>query len=250
MEEIPAKPFIFHCRKRQSLPQAPIAQTRVSHHSCDSRWERNAEAMAALCDGQILKTKRPEVIQSLQGNYEDEYLLALRQAVELWGFYHQKIKKCDKQIDAFLDSVTSSLPPPGHIGPRKVIRHHAPDITDLPDKLLRLTNIPGARTKQANLPSRCICYRQEQASCSRKSLSPYSFPAGREVANVATGRKLGALYYNMMKYGLVYVQTGLQRYVTPFCRKAGPLEEVALSGRLACCRFQLHTDSPPERTAG
>jgi transposase len=230
--------------------------------------QRNAEAMAALCDRQILKTKRTEVIQSLQGNYKDEYLFALRQAVELWDIYQQKIKECDKQIESFLDSVTSSLPPQEHIGPRKAIRHHAPDITDLPDKLLRLTNgidptvlpaltdlsllkalseigtdmspwptvkhftswltlAPGKHASGKRSTSKHPRRKNEASQIFRqgafaigksKHLALGSFyrrirsKAGAKVANVATARKLGALYYNMMKYGLAYVETGLQRY--------------------------------------
>lgn len=102
--------------------------------------ERNPETLVTLCDKQILKTKRAEVIKSLQGNYKTEYLFALRQAVELWEIYQQKIVECDKQMEAFLTTMTAELPPPSAIGKRKAIRHHAPQITALPDKLLRLTN--------------------------------------------------------------------------------------------------------------
>ena len=73
--------------------------------------ERDPEHLAALCETQILKSKRAEVIKALHGNYRAEHLFALRQAVELWEFYQQKIKECDHQIAAFLDSITAGLPP-------------------------------------------------------------------------------------------------------------------------------------------
>ena len=43
-----------------------------------------------------------EIAKALMGNWRQEHLLALRQAVELYEFYHSKITECDQAIDAYL----------------------------------------------------------------------------------------------------------------------------------------------------
>lgn len=103
--------------------------------------ERNPETLALLCEQQILRTKRERVVQSLHGNYKDEYLFALQQALDLWEFYQQKIAECDQRINRLLATITESLPPSSTptSKKRKAIRHHAPQVDDLGDKLMRLT---------------------------------------------------------------------------------------------------------------
>src|SRR5262249_20069384 len=46
-----------------------------------------------------------EIAKALVGNWRAEHLLALRQAVELYEFYHSKIVECDQAIDAYLKSL-------------------------------------------------------------------------------------------------------------------------------------------------
>ena len=48
------------------------------------------------------KHTREEIAKALMGNWREEHLLALRQAVELYEFYHRKISECDQAIDAYL----------------------------------------------------------------------------------------------------------------------------------------------------
>ena len=43
-----------------------------------------------------------EIAKALMGNWREEHLLALRQAAELYEFYHSKITECDQAIDAYL----------------------------------------------------------------------------------------------------------------------------------------------------
>lgn len=46
-----------------------------------------------------------EVIEkSLQGHYRDEHVFALKQAVELYDIYHEKIYACDKEIEGLLNT--------------------------------------------------------------------------------------------------------------------------------------------------
>src|SRR6266581_4403442 len=60
-----------------------------------------------------------EIAKALQGTWRAEHLFALRQAVELYQFYHQQVALCDQQIKAHLEtfgdkSAGQPLPPKAH----------------------------------------------------------------------------------------------------------------------------------------
>ena len=42
------------------------------------------------------------IAKALHGQWREEHLLALAQAVALYDMYHQKIAECDRQIEAHL----------------------------------------------------------------------------------------------------------------------------------------------------
>ena len=102
--------------------------------------ERNANQLVLLCDAQILKKKKEEVIKSLQGNYKPECLFALEQAYRAWNFYHQLIAECDKQIEAWLTKNNHNKQQPENITRAKAIRHHKPNVENLHLKMITLTN--------------------------------------------------------------------------------------------------------------
>ena len=47
--------------------------------------ERNPEILVELCDKIIVKTKRASVISSLKGNFREDYIFSLKQAVNSYG---------------------------------------------------------------------------------------------------------------------------------------------------------------------
>ena len=67
--------------------------------------ERDCHVLAALCNDRILKTKKDEVIASLNGNYKKEYLFMLSQAIDCYEFYHSKIAQCDEKINFLLSEM-------------------------------------------------------------------------------------------------------------------------------------------------
>jgi hypothetical protein len=50
-----------------------------------------------------------QIAKALQGDYRQEHLFALRQAVELYDLYHQKIDECDQQIEQYLTQLDSKI---------------------------------------------------------------------------------------------------------------------------------------------
>jgi transposase len=113
--------------------------------------EREPEKLVELCDVQILARKREAVIESLRGCWKAEHLFALQQALQGWEFYQRQIQACDQQIAQALEQIQPAQPPPppparpesgvkeskSRKAPKK-IHHHAPEIGQLHQTLLRL----------------------------------------------------------------------------------------------------------------
>src|SRR5262249_7661805 len=65
--------------------------------------ERDFIKLAQLKDGRI-RSSVEEIAKSLEGDYRAEHLFTLKQALELYEFYHKKIAECDEQIRKHLES--------------------------------------------------------------------------------------------------------------------------------------------------
>jgi transposase len=63
--------------------------------------ERNARKLAKLRQAQCKRTEA-EIARALQGNWRDDHLFSLGQALELYEFYHGKLLECDGRIEAYL----------------------------------------------------------------------------------------------------------------------------------------------------
>lgn len=66
--------------------------------------ERKPGVLIQLLDGRI-KASREVVAKSLQGIWKEENLFELRQSFELYQIYRKKIKECDEQIRAHLETM-------------------------------------------------------------------------------------------------------------------------------------------------
>jgi len=123
------------------------------------KGERRPGELLALCDEQIQKKKSAAVKQSLQGCWKKEHLFALRQALELWEIYQQKIADCDREMEAILQQIAKPQGPQGGSGilgpvklaPAKAPSKNAPVIERCQELLARIcggrdaTQIPGQR---------------------------------------------------------------------------------------------------------
>jgi transposase len=83
--------------------------------------ERDVRKLAAMRDRNCKATV--EVIaQSLVGNYRQEHLFALKQAVELFEFYQEKIRDCEAEMEKYLRSLPGRRedePPPQAAGRKR-----------------------------------------------------------------------------------------------------------------------------------
>ena len=122
--------------------------------------ERRPGELLKLCDVQIQKKKSDRVKESLRGSWKKEQLFALRQGLELWEAYQQKIADCDREMEALLHELAGPQPPEGGsghavgIGPvalaqAKETGKNAPVIERLQELVTRLcgghdaTQVPG-----------------------------------------------------------------------------------------------------------
>src|SRR5439155_4002632 len=59
--------------------------------------ERDPQALAALADPQV-KASRKLIAKSLRGNWREEVLFVLRQEVEMYRMYQERIAACDQKL--------------------------------------------------------------------------------------------------------------------------------------------------------
>jgi transposase len=71
--------------------------------------ERDPEALAALRDPRVKCTKE-KLIKALTGDYRAEHLFALKQALDFYLVYQEKIAECDGEIAAHMATLESKLP--------------------------------------------------------------------------------------------------------------------------------------------
>jgi len=121
------------------------------------KGERRPGELLALCDEQIQKKKSAAVKESLRGCWKKEQLFALRQALELWETYQQKIADCDREIESLLQQLAGPQGPQGgnaivgpvKLAPAKMLGKNAPVIERCQELLARIcggrdaTQIPG-----------------------------------------------------------------------------------------------------------
>lgn len=111
--------------------------------------ERDANLLLSYCTAELRKRKGSDILLALEGNYKEEYLFELGQALDGYLFYLQQVCKCDQQIESILnDYKKKSGKDYQDNNPVKPIRHHKPQIKDLHGLLLGIqganpTVLPG-----------------------------------------------------------------------------------------------------------
>ena len=113
--------------------------------------ERDREKLALMREPGVKNTS--EVIaKALEGDYRQEHLFALKQAVELYDFYHRQIEACDGEIERHLRTFEAKVDPVQNPLPKQKKRGKKPignqSFVDLRTELYRMsgidfTQIPG-----------------------------------------------------------------------------------------------------------
>jgi len=80
------------------------------------KGERDPQVLAKLRDPHC-QASEEEIVQSLQGNWKDDLLFQLQQAVDAYDFYQQQMKKCDQQLRRYLALVPTRPTLPAPVSP-------------------------------------------------------------------------------------------------------------------------------------
>jgi transposase len=64
------------------------------------------------------KASGEEIAASLTGHYRDEHLFVLRQALELYDLYQEKVRRCDAKIEAHIRALEATCESPNQILPK------------------------------------------------------------------------------------------------------------------------------------
>lgn len=102
--------------------------------------ERDSEQLWNLCKDLIDNKKKEDVLLSLKGNYREEYLFGIKQALEMWEHYQLLQNQCDVQIEKILNQLTSDKQEPQNHGTGKRIKkRNKPMIEDFHLLMTKLT---------------------------------------------------------------------------------------------------------------
>lgn len=108
--------------------------------------ERNKQVLLDLCHGTIIKKKKEQILEALEGHYKEDQLFALQQAVDAYKFYQEQIQQCDQKIDIIIQRIglREIEPPKGKQinrkqtkDVRKAIRHNKPQIKKFGEKIIQ-----------------------------------------------------------------------------------------------------------------
>lgn len=105
--------------------------------------QRDPYQLLLLCDKRIIKSKADRVMKALEGNYNESWLFLLEQNLRMWRIHQEQITIIDERISRLLDQLQLDKPVVKSTTPKKPIRHHAPDIEDLNQKLLNIYGVDG-----------------------------------------------------------------------------------------------------------
>jgi transposase len=104
--------------------------------------ERDGQTLAALKDVRV-HASADEIAKSLQGNWRDEHLFALKQALALFDFYGTQLAECDNAIQAQLQCLQAHDGSPAK-GKKRSRARNAPKF-DLREHLFQMCGVDLTR---------------------------------------------------------------------------------------------------------
>lgn len=107
------------------------------------RGERDPECLVQYCHA-LCKRPREDFVKALTGQYREDHLFALRQAVELFDIYHEKLRALDEKTQAYmrrLDGPAPRTPAPAKAKPSRAQHRKNQPHFDLRGELIRLCGV-------------------------------------------------------------------------------------------------------------
>lgn len=103
--------------------------------------ERDAQQLLLLCDKRIIKGKSEQVLKALEGNYNESWLFLLEQNLHMWKLHQQQLSVIDSKIEQLLSELQADKAEIKSDSVPKPIRHHAPKVKGLHQKLLNIYGV-------------------------------------------------------------------------------------------------------------
>lgn len=217
--------------------------------------ERKAETLVELCEASILKTKRELVIKALEGTYRDEHLFALKHAYQTWHYYQGLINECDKKVDQLLQEHTRDKEDVEIRGKRKNIRYNRPQIDNLPQHLLKLTDgkdpigIAGITDYTflqllSEIGANMQPWSTEKHFISWLKLAPVKSSSGKMQKRHVVKRtnKAGLIFRNAAQSMLTSKHTALSQFAKRIKAKRGSAVAIkAIARKMACYYYRVMT---------
>src|SRR4051794_37262704 len=118
--------------------------------------ERDPDTLAAYSDPRC-KAPAETLRAALVGNYREEHVFALAQALELYDIYQAKVAACDQRIEAVLERLKAANPPPAApLPPARPRRRQANEpgfaVREALHAILGVDVTPGADRGRLDLP--------------------------------------------------------------------------------------------------
>jgi transposase len=216
--------------------------------------ERDPWKLAALVEPEV-KATAEDIAKSLEGNWREELLFVLRQQVELYRTYQEKISDCDLQLRKHLESLGSKLDLKTQpIGPRpkgKKNSRNAPAF-DLRTELYRITGIDWtqingidvltAQTVIAEAGADLSAFPSEKQFASWLGLCPTNEQSGGKILNRRTRKVVNRATVAFRNAALTLLRS--QSYLGAQYRRlrtrlGAPKAITAMARKLACLFYRL-----------
>lgn len=187
--------------------------------------ERDSTVLAKCRDGRCKKSEK-EIAASLEGHYREEHLFSLRQTVELYDIYQQKVAACDNAIQRQLDRM-ESRGDKKDLSPSKKPKTKSSPKFDVRGELYRMTGVDLTRIDGLNENSVLKILSETGASVSAwPTEKHFASWLGLSPGNKITGGKIlssktkpsasrAAAAFRMAAFGLLNSNSALGAY----CRR-------------------------------
>jgi transposase len=218
------------------------------------KGQRDPAQLAAMVEPEVKATPE-DIAKSLEGNWRDELLFVLKQQVELYRVYQDKIGDCDLQLRQHLESLGSKVDLKTQpIGPKpkgKKGSRNAPEF-DLRTELYRITGIDWAQvngidvltahTVMAEAGDDLEAFANEKHFTSWLGLCPTNERSGGKILNRRTRKVVNraAVAFRNAASTLLRSDSYLgSQYRRLRTRLGAPKAITAMARKLACLYYRL-----------
>jgi len=216
--------------------------------------ERDPQALAAWADPQV-KASRRVIAKSLKGNWREELLFVLKQEVEMYRMYQERIAACDQKLQGHLRVLAPKVDLQAQpLGPRpkgKRARGNAPKF-DLRTELYRITGVDWtqvdgidvqvAQSVIAEVGVDLHAFPSEKHFSNWLGLCPTNETSGGKVLKRQTPKVVNRakVAFRQAASTLLRSQSYLgAQYRRPRTRLGAPKAITAMARKLACLFYRL-----------